>query len=113
MTRKRQDYMKQADRHFAKYIRSRDGKCLSCGTKRNLQCAHIISRSYKSIRTDERNAITLCQSCHLRFTHRPLEWRDWVEKRFPGRWEELKWKALGYERVSWKTEAERWRDASH
>jgi len=98
----RQDWMKRADKLFSQYIRNRDGRCRNCGTFERLQCAHIISRSYKAIRVDPDNAVALCQACHVRFTHRPLEWRLWVEEEFPGRYEQLRAKALTYERVDWK-----------
>lgn len=109
MAKRKTNYMKQADAAFSKYIRNRDGRCMSCGANSNLQCAHIISRSYKSIRTDERNAIALCRSCHVRYTHRPLEWEEWIEKKYPGRWQALKFKALEYGRVDWKEEAQKWK----
>jgi 5-methylcytosine-specific restriction endonuclease McrA len=107
MSKKRQDYMRQADQLFSRIIRERDGRCMHCGTGSNLQCAHIISRSYKSIRTLEDNAVALCRSCHVRFTHRPLEWEAWVQEQFPGRWERLKVEALKYERVDWQGERDR------
>lgn len=99
---KRQNYMAKADVLFSKLVRDRDRACVNCGAADNLQCAHIISRSYKSIRTDFDNAVALCRGCHVKFTHRPLEWREWVEARFPGRWDELTATALRYEKVDWK-----------
>jgi 5-methylcytosine-specific restriction endonuclease McrA len=100
--KKRQDWMKRADKLFSQYIRNRDGRCRNCGSFERLQCAHIITRSYKSIRVDPENAVALCASCHVLFTHRPLEWREWVEVEFPDRWDALTRKALAYERVDWK-----------
>ena len=107
MSKKRQNYMHQADVLFSKVIRERDGHCKACGTSDSLQCAHLISRSYKSIRTVEDNAVALCRSCHVKFTHRPLEWEAWVEFQFPGRWSRLKVQALKYERVDWRGERDR------
>jgi 5-methylcytosine-specific restriction endonuclease McrA len=107
VSKKKSNYMRQADVLFSKVIRQRDGHCKACGTSDNLQCAHIISRSYKSIRTLEDNAVALCRSCHVKFTHRPLEWEAWVECHFPGRWERLKVEALKYSRVDWKAERDR------
>jgi 5-methylcytosine-specific restriction endonuclease McrA len=104
----KQSYMRKADASFSRYIRIRDGRCLSCGAADNLQCAHLISRSYKSIRTDENNAVALCRSCHVKYTHRPLEWREWVAIRFPGRWDELSHKALRYGRVDWRSQMTYW-----
>ena len=52
MSKRRSNYMAQADVLFSRMIRERDGSCRRCGSVDHLQCAHIISRSYKSIRTD-------------------------------------------------------------
>lgn len=100
--KKRQNHMKQADILFSKIIRRRDGVCVRCGRTENLQCAHIISRSYRSIRCDVDNAVALCRGCHVFFTHRPLEWQEWVEAMWPGRWGVLRERALAYERLDWK-----------
>lgn len=43
-----------------------------------IQCAHIVSRSYRSTRWDEDNAMGLCAGRHVFYTHRPLEWEDFV-----------------------------------
>jgi 5-methylcytosine-specific restriction endonuclease McrA len=104
--RPKADYMKRADKLFSKYVRARDGACLNCGSIEFLQAAHIISRSYKSIRVNPDNCVCLCRSCHVMFTHKPLEWEAWVEARFPGRWDRLRRQALKYERVDWKAELE-------
>lgn len=106
MSKQRQNYMARADVLFAAEIKARDGACLNCGSTDYLQCAHIITRSYKSIRVDPDNAVALCRSCHIRFTMRPLEWELWVEERFPGRLAELREKALAYRKVNWKDEFE-------
>lgn len=110
--KKKSDYMKQADRAFSKYVRTRDGQCLAAPPHAgNLQCAHIIGRGYKSIRTHPDNAVALCAKHHVYWTHRPLEWRLWVDEMFPGRWEELRSVALEYGRVDWKAEAAKWKTA--
>ena len=105
---KKPKYMERADKSFSKYIRNRDGCCQKCGTTEFLQCAHIISRSYKAIRVDERNAVALCRSEHTYFTHRPLEWVEWVEDNYPGRWAELKKEALEYGKVDWRFQSIYW-----
>ena len=112
MTKRRSNYMKQADASFSKWIRARDGQCQAKDGRDcsgNLQCAHLISRSYKAIRTNPDNAVALCQGHHVFYTHRPLEWREWVEARFPGRWDELQKVALAYPRVDWKSQAAHWK----
>lgn len=108
-SRPKQDWMKRADKLFSQHIRARDGRCMAEGEAGvscagNLQCAHIISRSYKSIRVDPDNALTLCAAHHVYWTHHPLEWESWIESLYPGRWARLRKRALGYERVNWRAE---------
>lgn len=87
---------READRLFSLVVRKRDGLCCYCGTYDQLQCAHILSRSYLSVRFDTRNAIALCKSHHVYFTHRPLEWEEWIERALPGRRDLLRRLALPY-----------------
>jgi hypothetical protein len=100
--------MHQADVLFSKVVRSR-GYCESDRPNHsgNLQCAHIISRSYKAVRTDESNGLCLCQGCHMYFTHHPLEFEIWVSTKWPARWETIRGQALMYDRIDWKFEVER------
>ncbi len=82
------DYGKSAKAKATKlhslYVRTRDHfTCRWCGaTKGNgkqIQCAHIISRSISATRTDERNAVALCASCHWAQSKNPLVWARWLE----------------------------------
>ena len=92
---KRKLKLHDADRLFSQFIRNRDAwQCKACGSPFSVQCAHIISRTYRAIRWAPDNAVTLCKGCHIRYTHRPLEWHDWVEWKFPGRYALLKAQAL-------------------
>jgi hypothetical protein len=60
----------------------RDGQCQAEGDHAGaLQCAHLISRRYSATRWLEINAVALCAGHHTYFTHRPLEWTDWIENR--------------------------------
>ncbi len=101
--------MKRADTAFGKHVRAR-GVCESDRDSHTgvLQSTHIISRSYKVIRTDERNALSMCSGCHLYFTNRPLEWRAFIDRTYPGLWDELTQLALTYVPVDWKGQAEYW-----
>src|SRR5262249_38556397 len=61
----------------------------------SLQCAHIVSRYYRSVRWDEANAMALCAGAHRYFTSRPLEWEAFVLLRFgAANYEALKRRAL-------------------
>jgi hypothetical protein len=106
MTNTRQNYRAKSDVLFSKLVRERDGGCVAAGyrfdCKGYLQCAHVIPRRYNAIRTDFDNAIALCSSHHVYWTYRPLEWREFVDVRFPGRWDELRVRALSDVKVDWK-----------
>ena len=88
----------RADRAFSLYIRGRDKVCYDCGEPdpKVLQCAHIISRRYHAIRWSDDNAVALCRSCHMHYTHHPLEWMGWVTRYTPTglTWDELSYLAL-------------------
>lgn len=62
---------------FSQRIRS-VGRCEKCGSVLNLQCAHVISRRYAHVRTDERNAVCLCAKDHAYFTDHPVEFAAWI-----------------------------------
>lgn len=82
----------KADKLCRQIVFERDQECIS-GRPRHagsLQWAHIISRRYLMIRADPQNSVVLCAGCHVFFTHRPVEWNDWVESKFPGRLDYLK-----------------------
>lgn len=91
--RKRKTLKKQADTLWSQFVRQRDRVCQSCGHDGSqwvLQGAHIIGRRYLAVRFDPDNGMALCVRCHLYFTHRGLEWVDFVGEE---RWFELKAKA--------------------
>lgn len=44
-----------------------------------LQCAHIYSRTYKSVRWDLKNLLCLCASCHFYGHKNPLAFADFVQ----------------------------------
>lgn len=89
----------KADKLFSQVIRQ-PGRCENCGGHSFLQCAHGISRRYHAVRWDLRNAFPLCRSCHVYFTHRPLEWDDWLIERWGALlYKEMRSTALRGERV--------------
>lgn len=87
------------DRLFSVLTRA-PGVCVHCGATERLQCAHGFSRRYRSVRWDSRNAFCLCQGCHMFFTHRPLEWDEWLRNRWGNAlYTELRALALSTEKV--------------
>lgn len=67
----------RATRLHSLVVRAR-GRCESCGSSSGLQCAHIVTRRRNATRTDENAAFCLCGGCHMRYTHDPLLWVDFV-----------------------------------
>lgn len=66
----RQKLIEECDDLFRELINKRDKVCRICGTTKNLQVAHIFSRSRKSVRWNPLNAVLLCVKHHLFYAHR-------------------------------------------
>lgn len=87
--KERKKLVKRLDILFSKFIRKRDGHCLKCFRTETLQCAHIAGRRSLAGRWNEKNAITLCYACHLRWSHQnPLEFTVWLKDNLPEFYEE-------------------------
>lgn len=68
-----------------------------------LQCAHIVSRSYRALRWDKDNAMCLCAAHHMYFTHRPIEWELFcVDELGQDAYDDLKRRALEATRVDYE-----------
>ena len=117
-------WKKRADKAFSLYIRNRDQVCQAnrtrpdtCESPYHLQCAHIVTRSYSATRLDATNAVALCRSCHMHYTHRPLEWEQFVttELMTEDDFYRLKVRALAGARrahaIDWEEEAAYWESA--
>ena len=59
---------KEADRVFSLWIRERDKRCVLCGSTKNLQNGHYISRGINILRYSEVNCNTCCVGCNV-FKH--------------------------------------------
>lgn len=68
------------DRECSRVVRAR-GFCARCNMidYEKFQCAHIYSRSYRSVRWDLDNLLCLCSGCHLETHRKPLEFADFVK----------------------------------
>jgi len=82
------------DRVFSRWVIRRDGKCLACGRKSSLQCAHAFSRRNMATRWDEKNAVTLCLWCHAEDHSKRSLAKEIAEERLTeGQWDALVCKA--------------------
>jgi hypothetical protein len=106
--RRQRPPMKACDELFSKLIRSvgycqlREGAPeVEC--RGVLECCHIISKGYHAIRCDERNALAGCKAHHYYFTHRPIQWENWIRAKIGDPlFEELRAEALSHTRPDWR-----------
>jgi len=69
-TSERKRLTKKLDKVFSEYIRKRDERCVTCGTRENLQCSHYIGRRAHGgygVRWNEKAAYAQCAGCHFHF----------------------------------------------
>ena len=82
----------QAEREWAQ-VTCVSGVCLRCGNLGRVHPHHIIPRRYRAFRTDRRNGIPLCFTCHVggpKSAHgSPLDFRKWLWDALPGKMERL------------------------
>ena len=86
---------KKLDALVGQMVRAR-GRCESgrANHKGNLQWCHGFSRRYHAVRWEPLNGFCLCAGCHLYFTHRPLEWDEWMMDQMGLNYDWLRAKAL-------------------
>lgn len=65
-SRARKTLVRALDKAFSEYIRARDGKCVTCGSKSNLTCGHLFSRVSYSTRWNPKNAFCQCWACNFK-----------------------------------------------
>jgi hypothetical protein len=51
--------------------------------------AHLKSRKHRTIKHDPLNYVCLCKHHHSFFTCHPDLWTDFIEAKYPGRWDRL------------------------
>ncbi len=60
----------EADKLWASIVKSRDGKCIYCGSGRNLNAHHIFTKArHGNLRWEQDNGVTLCAGCHTFGVH--------------------------------------------
>lgn len=89
-----QKIVKKVDKIIGDRVKERDGKrCVRCGSTKRLTAAHILAKGgrHNRLRFHEPNIITLCTGCHIFWWHRQgvAETYEWLEAKYPGRYEEL------------------------
>ena len=72
----------ELDKYTSIIVRRRDRRCVTCGTRRNLQCSHFYSRRYLAIRFDPRNCNAMCRRCNLRHNSSPFAYMRFMQKTY-------------------------------
>jgi 5-methylcytosine-specific restriction endonuclease McrA len=82
----------ELDRIAKAQVFERDGhKCIRCGaTNRQLQPAHVLSRTHLCLRWEPENLMSLCGGCHLAWHHEPAMAVEWFTKTYSDRWFRIK-----------------------
>ena len=74
---KKSKLIKECDDLVSKIVRLREGRCITCGTNKNLTCSHLIKRGRASVRFDLDNCNCQCASCNFKHNHYPEFYTDW------------------------------------
>ena len=69
--------IKKANKVFNKFIRERDGQCVTCGTRNDLTCSHLITSGKKSVRYDTTNCNCQCKSHNFQHEWNPEIYTAW------------------------------------
>lgn len=73
---------RKADKLMSQYIIARDKKCVICGSTKQLNNGHLISRRCNSVRWDDVNCNCQCYPCNFLHTHRPERYTQWFIKNY-------------------------------
>lgn len=68
---------READKLMSQFIIARDKKCVICGSIKQLNNGHLISRRCNSVRWDDINCNCQCYPCNFLHTHRPEKYTAW------------------------------------
>lgn len=74
---KKSKLIKDIDELVSKIVRKRDGRCITCGSTKNLTCSHLIKRGRASLRFDLDNCNCQCASCNFKHNHYPEFYTYW------------------------------------
>jgi hypothetical protein len=72
----------ELDRLTSLIVRRRDRRCVTCGSRRTLQCSHFYSRRHLAVRFDLRNCNAMCVDCNRRHNSDPTHYLRFMNERY-------------------------------
>ena len=78
----RKGWVRKLDKLVGDIVKARDGKCIVCGTTKQLTCGHLFSRIAYSTRWDLDNCYAQCLSCNFRHESDPYPMTEAVKEKY-------------------------------
>jgi hypothetical protein len=72
----------ELDKYTSIIVRRRDRRCVTCGSRRNLQCSHFYSRRYLAIRFNLVNCNAMCSFCNRRHNSDPFPYVSFMQSKY-------------------------------
>jgi hypothetical protein len=72
----------ELDKYTSVIVRRRDRRCVTCGSRRNLQCSHFYSRRYLAIRFNLTNCNAMCSFCNRRHNSNPHPYMSFMHAKY-------------------------------
>lgn len=73
----RKGLVKALDTVVSLIVRLRDKRCVVCGSKEDLTCGHLITRSKYKVRWNLKNCHAQCRGCNLSHEYNPHPFTQW------------------------------------
>ncbi len=81
---------KELDKLMSQIVILRDGGCVVCGSKNNLTCGHLFTRSHMATRWELLNCHCQCRNCNFKHEFDPQPYNEWFIREYGlERWTEL------------------------
>ena len=70
------------DRLVSSIVRTRDGRCVTCGTTESPQCGHFVGRMFINTRWDLTNCHQQCAGCNMLHESDPVPYGLFIDARY-------------------------------
>ena len=73
---------RKLDIDVRKKVLKRDGRCILCGDRNNLEASHYIGRRNFGVRWDLRNVHAMCRGCHREYHNNNPAYQYFMSQRY-------------------------------